>query len=99
TDPVAGATRLGLVGGMAVVAVLGWAAAVNRRTLRATASLAESRARDVRLATAEVARAASRDALTGLPNRDALLRDVTLALSQVAGPATGPARRGVVVFA
>ena len=98
-DPVAGATRIGLVGGMAVVAVLGWAAAVNRRTLRAAASLAESRARDVRLATAEVARAASRDALTGLPNRDALLRDVTLALSQVTGPGTGPARRGVVVFA
>jgi diguanylate cyclase (GGDEF)-like protein len=98
-DPVTGATRLGLVGGMAVVAVLGWAAAVNRRTLRAAASLAESRARDVRLATAEVARAASRDALTGLPNRDALLREVTLALSQAAGHATGPARRGVVVFA
>ena len=98
-DPVAGATRLGLAGGMAVVAVLGWAAAVNRRTLRAAASLAESRARDVRLATAEVARAASRDALTGLPNRDALLRDVTLALSQVPEPSTGPARRGVVVFA
>ena len=98
-DPVAGATRLGLVGGMAVVAVLGWAAVVHSRTLRAAASLAESRARDVRLATAEVARAASLDALTGLPNRDALLREVTRALAQVPAHERGPSRRGVVVFA
>jgi diguanylate cyclase (GGDEF)-like protein len=98
TEPEASATRLALVGGIAVVAVLGWAGLVNRRALAQTASLAESRARDVRLATAEAARTAARDVLTGLANRDALIRDATRALSQMAASGVGPARRALAVF-
>ena len=98
TDPQATATRLGLAGAAAVVLVLGWAGAANRRTLTATASLAESRARDVRLASAEIARAAASDLLTGLANRDALLRDATRALAHVPAGGTEPSRRAIAVF-
>jgi diguanylate cyclase (GGDEF)-like protein len=98
TDPQATATRLGLAGAAAVVLVLGWAGAAGRRTLTATAAIAESRARDARLATAELARAAARDGLTGLPNREALLRHTTRALAELHGDEPAPARRAIVVF-
>jgi diguanylate cyclase (GGDEF)-like protein len=97
-DPDASATRLGLAGGIAVVAILGWAGSATRRTLAQTASLAETRARDVRLATAELARAAARDVLTGLANRDALISEATRALSHLAVANVGSAHRALAVL-
>ena len=83
-DPGVVAGRLALVGGMAIAAVLGWSAGATRRALTATASLAERRGTAARRATAELTHASSHDVVTGLPNRDAMLREVTVALTREA---------------
>lgn len=76
------ASTLTLLGGMAVVASLGSAAAATRSTLRATAHLAIRRTRDAEQASAALDRAATRDDLTGLPNRATLLREAMLELAR-----------------
>ncbi len=85
------ASTLTLLGGMAVVASLGSAAAATRSTLRATAHLAIRRTRDAEHASAALDRASTRDELTGLPNRTTLLRETVMALAQadVAGGQVG----------
>ena len=80
-DPTS-AVRLALGSGILVVALIGGSTMATRRTLTRTASLAVTRERTARAATARLGRAATCDLATGLPNRTALLRAVTIALAE-----------------
>jgi diguanylate cyclase (GGDEF)-like protein len=75
-----GAVRLALGSGILVVALIGSLAMTSRRTLADTASIAVIRERTARAASAQVGLASACDSATGLPNREALLRAVTIAL-------------------
>jgi diguanylate cyclase (GGDEF)-like protein len=79
-DPTT-AVRLALGSGILVVALIGGSTMAARRTLTSTASLAVTRERTARAATARLGAAATCDLATGLPNREALLRAVTIALA------------------
>ena len=79
-DPAA-AVRLALGSGILVVALVGGSTMAARRTLTRTASLAVTRERTARVATARLGMAANCDSVTGLPNREALQRALTIALS------------------
>lgn len=81
-DPATATGRLGLAGGIVVVALLGTVGGLTRRSVTESASLAERRGRAERAANAQLERVVSHDSLTGLPNRIALLREVTRTLAR-----------------
>jgi len=92
-DPTT-AVRLALSSGILVVALVGGSTMAARRTLTRTASIAVTRERTARAATAQLGAAASCDASTGLPNREALLRALTITLAdsdRLRHPSAGPA--------
>jgi diguanylate cyclase (GGDEF)-like protein len=92
-DPTT-AVRLALGSGILVVALIGGSTMAARRTLTRTASIAVTRERTARAATAQLGAAASCDATTGLPNREALLRALTITLAdsdRQRHPSAGPA--------
>jgi diguanylate cyclase (GGDEF)-like protein len=79
-DPTT-AVRLALGSGILVVALVGGSTMAACRTLTRTASIAVTRERTARAATARLGAAAGCDAGTGLPNRESLLRALTITLA------------------
>ena len=75
------AVRIALGSGILVVTLIGSGATATRRTLARTAGLAAARERTVRAADAQLNLVTGCDPTTGLPNREALLRTITIALS------------------
>jgi diguanylate cyclase (GGDEF)-like protein len=74
------AIQLGLGSGILVVMLIGGLAMTTRRTLTNTTSIAVNRERTARAASARLDLASACDSATGLPNREALLRAITIAL-------------------
>ncbi len=103
-DPTT-AVRLALGSGILVVALVGSSTMAARRTLTRTASVAVIRERTARAATARLGAAANCDATTGLPNRESLLRALTITLADgdrlrhpSAGLSVQPGRVGLILI-
>jgi diguanylate cyclase (GGDEF)-like protein len=81
-DPTATEGTLTLLGAMALAAVLGVGATATRRRLESQASLAHRRGEDAERVALKLDRLSTEDAVTGLPNRSGLLRQLMLLLAR-----------------